>query len=1093
MHSRLLLLPLFAVVLVSQRVVADDEIKWGQPINGLRLGISNPLTGATTDQAIPVPPEQSQPWTPPPTKLAPVVVSAITELFKDGLADPRGCEYREIEIGWNEPHFATIGHERDLMKVHGWVLPETGKQRYAIGWNGVIYQVASVGAPVDLRKEFSATSPGGRFRGNGNGWPMSDSGSLRAESDLPIKTAFLLRLGHADLAEKLWNDGYAGEDDMKVKDPYADMASLWLGRWFNWAMQAYLRGDYASALSICQSLSPVVEKVKATAAARDIANPWPGKMYGENLWQLPLLEAESERRAKEPPYTPVLESGQPASGPERIAALIRDLELVSAHQEMNPGDTEVIEDPIVQALVREGYPAIDPLLKCLVEDNRLTRSRYTSGLWFDGPIIPVYEAAYAALFRILNISFPLFEHESADYREKKEPRDLSLEERKALAAKIDAVWQKNKGMSQAENGYATLQDDTAGAQAWYRAIDSIVQPADGTFTSYRLIMPQGGSYQLHEGKAPFKTLGEAFRNKTNPSVSDLIIKRFKEVLAQSVSDKNISFDPVGKLILALADWDGKAHLDDLREMAQAFHTRFPHEEDAFVSTLQTEARIYRKRLDLGDPRALQEYADWLVAIDPKEWNYFLMVDPFQIMWHYPNDPIIRQAAVKLFATPKSPWVPLTNFEDLGILLTKPLIGVAAFRQEVIRGLGDTTRAGTAKLYNNGNASFLIGRDYQDGRVYQEASLPSPLGDPLAPKAGSVVPFRLCDYYAYELSRLDGFPRIGLYWPQAQRDAAVAACKAVLEQYGDAFQAHPQDPYDDFGYATSLEPIRMAFPKLDHPATPNDVKQGRAIFALSGMTRLCSLPDFPLPAYRPNHKEDAHPASVSYPDGTHKDITDYVTEGRVWQAEEVLEDGKWERYYGFVGRYQLEKVPAAEIRFSYQGADGNVTKEISGTIEGPQDYVHDQPNFSFATHNFAQLGAPLPVKVKVSNGSGLDQAVPSALMLPPDANKALPQGISLSLSYSEKLPPKVWRFSEPPFDYGSWQEVPLRKEVQVETSETPGPTLIPTQDFTVLKIDLRDFFDMSRPGTYRVQALFHVPGQAADKSNEITFSVAAVLQ
>src|ERR1019366_7332342 len=101
-----------------------------------------------------------------------------------------------------------------------------------------------------------------------------------------------------------------------------------------------------------------------------------------------------------------------------------------------------------------------------------------------------------------------------------------------------------------------------------------------------------------------------------------------------------------------------------------------------------------------------------------------------------------------------------------------------------------------------------------------------------------------------------FPRIGLYWPQAQRDAAVAACKAVLEQYGDAFQAHPQDPYDDFGYATSLEPIRMAFPKLDHPATPNDVKQGRAIFALSGMTRLCSLPDFPLPAYRPNHKEDA---------------------------------------------------------------------------------------------------------------------------------------------------------------------------------------------------------------------------------------------
>jgi hypothetical protein len=287
-------------------------------------------------------------------------------------------------------------------------------------------------------------------------------------------------------------------------------------------------------------------------------------------------------------------------------------------------------------------------------------------------------------------------------------------------------------------------------------------------------------------------------------------------------------------------------------------------------------------------------------------------------------------------------------------------------------------------------------------------------------------------------------------------------------------------------------VQIHFPKLDHPATPDDVKQGRAIFSLSGNARLLHLPDFPIEAWCPNRKMDAHPASVSYPDGTSKDITDYVTEGRAWQAEEILVDGKQERYYGFVGRYQLGKVPAAEIRFSYQGADGNVTKEISGTIEGPQDYVQGQLNFSFATHDFAQLGFPLPVKVKISNGSGLDQLVPPALMLPPDANKALPQGMSLSLSYSEKLPPKVWRFSEPPVDYGSWQDVPLRKEVHMAASATPGPALIPTQDFTVLDIDLRDFFDMSRPGTYRLKALFHVPGLAPSQSNEITFSIAGAL-
>ncbi len=480
-----------------------------------------------------------------------------------------------------------------------------------------------------------------------------------------------------------------------------------------------------------------------------------------------------------------------------------------------------------------------------------------------------------------------------------------------------------------------------------------------------------------------------------------------------------------------------------------------------------------------------------MAINPTEWCNFFLTNPFQIMWHYPNDPLIKQAAEKIFDGKNSRWSPLNRVKPvnesstLADLVTTPLIGLAAFRQEVLRRLDDPSIDGAVQLNDNGNVGCMLTDD-----VHQDFTVASCKGDPLAPPVGSSISFRTCDWFAYELSRLDGFPRIGLYWPQAQRDAAVAACKAVLMQYGDAFQAHPQDPYDESVYG-SQDRARAAFPKIDHPATPDDVKLGHAIFSLSGTTRICQMPGFPIEAWRPDRKTDPSEGSETTADGTSKSIIMYNTEGRVWQAEEVLEDGKWERYYGFVGRYQLEKVPAAEIRFSYQGADGNVTKEISGTIEGPQDYVQGQPNFSFATHNFSQLDSPLPVKVKVSNGSGVDQVVPPALMLSPGAKTALPQGVSLSLLYSEKLPPKVASFSEPPFNYGSWQDVPLRKEVQVERSGTPGPTLIPTQDFTVLNIDLRDFFDMSRPGTYRLNALFHVPGQSTDKSNEITFSIADV--
>jgi hypothetical protein len=660
---------------------------------------------------------------------------------------------------------------------------------------------------------------------------------------------------------------------------------------------------------------------------------------------------------------------------------------------------------------------------------------------------------------------------------------------KFLAGKIRAYWDRYKSVSLADRWYATLQDDAAGTDAWFLAVNNIVQPTNVSTTPRTMF---GGGWSSGGGlpqKAPVVLQGESLRAKTNPSVSDLIIKRFNQAIAQSASDKNISFDPVGKLILALATWDGKAHLDNIREMAQAFHARFPHEQGAFVSTLQTEAMIFRKRLELGDPRALQDYADWLMAINPIEWCNFDLTNPFQIMWHYPNDPIIRQAAEKIFDGENSRWSPLNRVRPLNDsatlsdLATTPLIGLVAFRREVIRRLADTSLDGTAQLDGKSNVGGMLNDD-----GHQNFSLGSCQDDPLAPTKATTLSFRTCDWFAYELSRLDGFPRIGLYWPQAQRDAAVAACKAVLMQYGDAFQAHPQDPYDESVYG-SQDRARAAFPKFDHPATPDDVKLGHAIFALSGTTRICHLPDFPIEAWRPDRKTDPSEGSETTAEGTSKSIIMYNTEGRVWQAEEVLVDGKWERYYGFVGRYQLEKVPAAEIRFSYQGADGNVTKELSGTIEGPQDYVQGQPNFSFATHNFAQLDSPLAVRVKISNGSGLDQAVPAALMLPPGANKELPQGISLSLLYSEKLPPKVSSFSEPAFNYGAWQDVPLRKVVQISASNTPGPILNPTQDFTVLDIDLRDFFDMSRPGTYQAKALFHLPGQAAKKSNEITFSVA----
>ena len=95
-------------------------------------------------KSIPDPPRQKEPWTPPPTKLPRFLVSATAALFEQGMADPRGCEYREVEIG-----------DGTIVKTRGFVLPERAGEagRFVVSWDGVVYPAFSVGALADLDKD----------------------------------------------------------------------------------------------------------------------------------------------------------------------------------------------------------------------------------------------------------------------------------------------------------------------------------------------------------------------------------------------------------------------------------------------------------------------------------------------------------------------------------------------------------------------------------------------------------------------------------------------------------------------------------------------------------------------------------------------------------------------------------------------------------------------------------------------------------------------------------------------------------------------------------------------------------------------------
>ena len=96
---------------------------------------------------IPDPPRQREPWRPPATTLPKLLISASATLFDQGLADPRGYDYRAIEIA--------IGGVRSnggwVMKTHGWVLPapDGEKTRFAVAWSGLVYPTVSIGEPSD--------------------------------------------------------------------------------------------------------------------------------------------------------------------------------------------------------------------------------------------------------------------------------------------------------------------------------------------------------------------------------------------------------------------------------------------------------------------------------------------------------------------------------------------------------------------------------------------------------------------------------------------------------------------------------------------------------------------------------------------------------------------------------------------------------------------------------------------------------------------------------------------------------------------------------------------------------------------------------
>ncbi|HWB59712.1 MAG TPA: hypothetical protein VG733_09475 [Chthoniobacteraceae bacterium] len=1026
--------------------------------------------------SIPEPPAQHEKWSPPAG--VPKELAQLTRmLFDEGMADPRGCEYRLIKVVTGDVWGgADDKSPSEIVQTHGWVLPshEGDKQRFAVCWNGLVYPVLAVGDPCDLDadvKEQLKPVKEGDIDFLLSGAPR-ESVSVEPGSLLLLKSALLLRLGEADAAGAVWDAWFKATPSKKPPELciiYDEMAGTWLFSLYNRAVCAWMRRDDNLALVSLRQLAPIVPVAKKDYKSLLPKPPSPNLSDDavDFLDEVPSYLSDMERRHKEAPHKSALELGREHFPTEDawVKALIADLEDVYAPQDGQPGWPELDRNATIEALVKEGNDAVEPLLDCLEHDNRYTR---TVHFWRDfapsRTMIRSYEAAYTALYGIFKTNFLDITSTGQDLT------NSGPEARAKVVAAIRAYWAKRKGSPQADQWFTTLADDGAKPEAWVEAMSNIVKS------------------------------GPALRDKKGPGVADLLQKRI-DALSKEKPQFTMGPPPALALLKDLIAWDPK-QTDYARGVCNTLAANYAKAAaDASSSMAQPLVDIAGNILAAGDTKILADYAGWLRTVPPENVSCGFEESKtpwFRLLWEHQDNEDMQKTAEYLFMDDTSPWLRYLSKNPAGNealdMLRSPLVGIPAFRRMLLAKLADTDAAGASGFLHT---DFWVVRygDPENGTQVMASLNPH---DPLSKDPPRNSPFRVCDFYAWALSDVEGMPVLEFYWPEEKRNAAVQATAGVLMHYGARYNVTPNNRgAKNFRRGPDTIDAELWFPKPTRPATQEDVDNAAAIFFLPAdeKPRLWQLPQYPAKARWTALKEFSSNAGYGDEMGRQWVVDEYQNQGRIWQAEEGFIDGKWQRFFGFTGSHHIARVPASEIEFPAKYPWTELTGGFDCEIEAAGGYPRAP----------LRSGASLPLALKLRNRSGNDQNAPETLYKKDDQSFA--DGVVIHLYrksgsapgeiVKETVGPKPKNSPKPnarPATAPGWEEV-APKSGKLAHFQMPEPSrlLAPAAETGVGAFKLEDFFDFTDTGDYYVEVTFDAGKLkfAGGTSNYVKFHVGAV--
>lgn len=891
---------------------------------------------------LPTPPQQNAPWSPPTGSDAegftPALLKALQTLFVQGLADPRGGTYQAftVRVGsvWTGGG-ATV-------ETHGWVLPApTIGPRFAVCWNGLVYPIIALKGAASLDADILSLQTNAQkqasqqdsevFQNVGRATPEAADLSLVYPSLLHV--AYLIRLGKYDAARNINTAAQgsllAAENDRQVfrRDPYLHLATLWAGAAYERAVCAHMRGDDRLTLADAELLSratPLMEAEAAKRGYRQFPNGgiYPsGSLYLPFLKKLSVLQQDAARRVAEPARPPLdMVALKKQEQTERIAQLIRRLDEVDVRQWGQPGEVNLDIHPVCEALIAEGAAAVEPLLRVIQQDNRLTRSvAFGRDFFRERYLLSVKGAAFACFLRITDAT------------------ELVAGSGMPSAVVLRDWWTKNKNKTRASRWFEVLASDgppmkpapplrnetRAEYDAWQRekrdrahqnralwedAAKRIMERADVQHSGQgtTIIRQPLGAQSI-----PIK--GEELRVRRNPSVSDLLQKRALQLSEPEQGKWGFDYTTGATLALILYEWephDGQT-LPTLQKVMQRC-IDFQNKEPKTNSSDQYHmgeliARLTLARVRLGDEQAAEEYGAWLQTVSPRYLG-FGSRSALLALWREPKNPALERVGNRLFQTAETaptPWNQLLvdpKSPDNYIaseLFVSDLLRLPTFRQMVLLRLTDETPVGIVKptgVRQQAKISWFDGSGQgTEGRN----------------KLGREQTLRVCDRCALALQRLAGIPIFDALDPVAQRDAQCAVIRDYLVRYGPQLRWTQKEnslPLYD-GTGVSFDTMGPAFSVLSRPAIPDDVRANQTIFALTNaQTRI--VPElFPLLPVQAQWNND--PPSMQESDNK----PSRISSGWVWQAEDVYDGKNWIRYYGYVGPHFIGKVPASEVRIT----------------------------------------------------------------------------------------------------------------------------------------------------------------------------------